>query len=80
PDLLDDDLAAVSVRYDEGARWLVLERGAITVACNLGPKPAEVPLDDARRASVLLTSAHEPGAEGDAIRLPAESVTIYSTR
>ena len=78
PDLLDDDLAAVSVRHDEGARWLVLERGAITVACNLGPKPAEVPLPSSRRASVLLTSTHEPGAEGDAIRLPAESVTIYS--
>ncbi|MGH2774033.1 MAG: malto-oligosyltrehalose trehalohydrolase [Actinomycetota bacterium] len=78
PDLLDDDLAAVSVRYDEGARWLVLERGAITVACNLGPKPAEVPLPSSRRVSVLLTSAHEPGADAGAIRLPAESVTIYS--
>lgn len=79
PDLLDDDLDAVSVRYDEGARWLVLERGAITVACNLGSNPAEVPLQASRRASLLLTSTHEPGAEGDVIRLPAESVTIYST-
>ncbi|CAN5671320.1 malto-oligosyltrehalose trehalohydrolase [soil metagenome] len=79
PDLLDDDLDAVSVRHDEAARWLVLERGAITVACNFGPKPAEVPLPASRRASVLLTSAHEPGTDADAIRLPAESVTIYST-
>ena len=78
PDLLDDDLGGVSVRYDEGGRWLVLERGAITVACNLGPKPAEVLLPASHRASVLLTSAHEPGADADAIRLPAESVTIYS--
>lgn len=78
PDLLEDDLNAVSVRYDEDARWLVLERGAITVACNLGPKPAEVQLSASRRASVLLTSTHEPGADADAIRLPAESVTIYS--
>ena len=80
PDLLDDDLSAVSVRFDEGARWLVVERGVITIACNLGSKPAEVPLAASRRASVQLTSAHEPGTDGDVVRLPAESVTIYSAR
>jgi maltooligosyltrehalose trehalohydrolase len=80
PELLDDDLGAVSVRFDERARWLVVERGAVTIACNLGPRPTEVTLSANRRASVQLTSAHEPGAEGDVIRLPAESVTIYSAR
>ncbi|MGH2701655.1 MAG: malto-oligosyltrehalose trehalohydrolase [Actinomycetota bacterium] len=78
PSLVDDDLEAVKVRYDEEKRWLVVERGEITVACNLGTKPVELDLAQNRRASVLLTSAHEPGADGDAIRLPAESVTIYS--
>ncbi len=78
PSLLDDDLTAVDVRFDEEARWIIVERGGITIACNLGTKPVELDLAQSRRASVLMTSAHEPGAEGDAIRLPAESVTIYS--
>ena len=78
PWLLDDDLEAVEVRFDEEARWLVVERGRITIACNLGTKPVELDLTQSRRVSLLLTSAHEPGADAEAIRLPAESVTIYS--
>ena len=78
PALLDDDLAAVEVRFDETARWLVVERGSITIACNLGSKPVELDLAQTRRGSVLMTSAHEPGADAEVIRLPAESVTIYS--
>jgi len=78
PALLDDDLGAVEVRFDEAARWLVVERGPITIACNLGTKPVELDLGQTRRTSVLLTSAHEPGTDAEVIRLPAESVTIYS--
>ena len=79
PALLDDGLAAVEVRFDEAARWLVVERGSITIACNLGTKPVELDLAQTRRGSMLMTSAHEPGADAEVIRLPAESVTIYST-
>ncbi|MGI8941665.1 MAG: malto-oligosyltrehalose trehalohydrolase [Actinomycetota bacterium] len=78
--LLDDDLAATTVRFDEDKRWMVVERGSITIACNIGAKPVELPLARERRATLLLTSAHEPGAANGVVRLPAESVTIYSAR
>ncbi|MGH2749264.1 MAG: malto-oligosyltrehalose trehalohydrolase [Actinomycetota bacterium] len=79
PALLDGDLGSVVVRFDEDPRWLVVERGPVTIACNLGTKPVEIELPSERRTSMLLTSAHEPGAEDGVIRLPAESVTIYSS-
>ncbi|MFD4989324.1 malto-oligosyltrehalose trehalohydrolase [Streptomyces sp. NPDC058374] len=44
PDLLDADLAAVRVAFDEQARWFAFRRGDIRVALNLGEEPAAVPL------------------------------------
>ena len=46
-------LENVNVRFDERARWLVLERGRISVACNFGPGPQVLPL----RAGALADSA-----------------------
>ncbi|WP_186783153.1 malto-oligosyltrehalose trehalohydrolase [Streptomyces sp. CBG33] len=44
PDLLDADLAAVRVAFDEQARWFAFRRGDIRVALNLGDEPAAIPL------------------------------------
>ena len=35
-ELSDGNLNAVEVRFDEEAQWLVLERGRLRIACNLG--------------------------------------------
>ena len=40
PGLRDGDRAAVEVEFDEAARWLVMRRVGITVACNWGDAPA----------------------------------------
>lgn len=45
PELTDPRLTRVAVRYDEDARWLVMRRGAVTVAAALGPGEAVVPGD-----------------------------------
>jgi maltooligosyltrehalose trehalohydrolase len=45
PELTDGRLDAVEVSYDEDARWLVLARGELRVACNLADQAQTVPLD-----------------------------------
>ncbi|HVF54184.1 MAG TPA: malto-oligosyltrehalose trehalohydrolase [Actinomycetota bacterium] len=78
PDLADGRMDAVATRYDEKEKWLVVERGAITVACNFSKSKAKVPLPAARTAETLLVSAETPGRTGIIVQLPPESVTIYS--
>jgi len=45
PELTDDRLDHGMVRYDAQAGWLVVQRGSIRVACNLGETAHTVPLD-----------------------------------
>jgi len=45
PELTDDRLDYGMVRYDAQAGWLVVQRGSIRVACNLGETAHTVPLD-----------------------------------
>ena len=42
-DLADPWLQRLLVDYDEDARWIVMRRGRLTVACNLGAEPVSVP-------------------------------------
>jgi len=68
-----------AVHFDEDARWLVMERGPVTVAANLGPAPVEVPLGHGRPAAVLLASGDGVSVIDDgraAVRLPPESVVV----
>ena len=44
PALASDGLGPVDVRYDEDARWLVLERGPLSVVCNLAPHEQAIPV------------------------------------
>jgi maltooligosyltrehalose trehalohydrolase len=55
PELSDPRLDLVEVAYDEDARWLVVHRGPLRVAVNLGPDRQEVPLDGTPMG-VLLSS------------------------
>jgi maltooligosyltrehalose trehalohydrolase len=74
PDLSDGRLDKVEIHFDESARWLVMERGAIIVACNLQNAPQTIPLRAARRELLLASGAanvHETSLE-----LPPESVAI----
>lgn len=74
PSLTTLPLDATSVDVDESARTLVLERGPLTVACNLATEPRRLPLDGAAR--VLLASDIEAGVEDGAVVLPPESVAM----
>ncbi|WP_301177503.1 malto-oligosyltrehalose trehalohydrolase [Actinomadura geliboluensis] len=87
PDLNDPRPAAVQVGTDEStARWLVMRRGGIGVAANLGDVPVALPAGPpGARPRLLLASdpaIHlDPGALGDsgraAVELPAASIAIF---
>jgi maltooligosyltrehalose trehalohydrolase len=43
PDLADPWLDHMRIDFDEEQRWIVLHRGSLAIACNLGEGPATVP-------------------------------------
>jgi maltooligosyltrehalose trehalohydrolase len=77
-ELSDGNLNAVNVRFNEEAQWLVLERGGLRIACNLGQEPAEVEVGCG--AQLLLASDDSIGLNGKSIKLGPDSVAIVSVR
>jgi maltooligosyltrehalose trehalohydrolase len=71
PAFTDGRLDVVQTRHDQSDRWLVVERGPVTVACNFSSVPAAV---DISPGEILLTS-NEPSG----LTLPPASVTIWRT-
>ena len=72
PSLSDGRLDAVRTRYDEQARWLLVERGQVTVACNVGSDA--VVLDVSGRP--LLTSDPDVSVAARRLHLPPDTVAI----
>ncbi|MFD9905265.1 malto-oligosyltrehalose trehalohydrolase [Streptomyces sp. NPDC059063] len=77
-DLIDPDLAAVRVAYDDQARWFAVRRGDLRTAVNLGDAEREVPLG-VPHARVLAAwdAVAAPGADG-VLRLPARSCAVLA--
>jgi maltooligosyltrehalose trehalohydrolase len=74
PDLADFWLDHMTVDFDEDARWIVLHRGALAIACNLGDSPATVPV-----AGDVVSAWGTPTADGDRTVLAAQSFAIIRT-
>ncbi len=70
-DLADPWLPRLLVDYDEDARWIVMRRGRLTVACNLGAEPVSVPF-----AGELVLSSDAPDAGDESTVLPPHSFAI----
>jgi maltooligosyltrehalose trehalohydrolase len=75
PVLAEGDLATVRIRFDESQRWLVMERGAISVACNLAPQLQPVPLGPGAH-QFLLASEYSIKISNGAVELPPDAVMI----
>jgi malto-oligosyltrehalose trehalohydrolase len=75
PELTDPRLDRVAVRYDEEARWLVLERGRLLIVASLGDVPLLVPLPEPPTA---VLAASRPGVRpGDAgVLMPGTSLAV----
>jgi maltooligosyltrehalose trehalohydrolase len=76
PALTDGRMDQVRVRVDEEARWLVLERGPVTVACNLAKRAQRMPIGREYFNEVLLTSDPMIEVNATSMALPPESVVI----
>jgi maltooligosyltrehalose trehalohydrolase len=64
----DAAVPPAAVRFDEVARWLVLERGPWSVVCNLSGEPREIPLPAPRPRAVRLSAA--------AVQVSEDTVTL----
>ena len=73
PALMDGCLDRVKVRFDEEARWLVLERLPLVVAANVGAAELRLPLEVAH-----LVTASDAGVQllPEGVNLPPDTVAI----
>jgi maltooligosyltrehalose trehalohydrolase len=78
PDLTNGRLDRVDVHFQESERWLVLTRGSVAVACNLGSEKQTVPLPFPGR--MLLASCKDCLLREAAAELPADGVAIVKAR
>jgi maltooligosyltrehalose trehalohydrolase len=74
--LSDGRLDRVTVTYDEQAKWLVMARSPIAVACNLSDCRQRTPLSIGKDSRILLASDKEIKLVGNGIELAPESVAI----
>ncbi|HEX2239536.1 MAG TPA: malto-oligosyltrehalose trehalohydrolase, partial [Actinomycetota bacterium] len=60
PELCDGRMDLVRTEIDEVARWLLVRRGSITLACNFSEHDVVVPVRADERRTEVLTSALKP--------------------
>ena len=71
PDMADPWLTHLGVDYDEDRRWIVMRRGRLAIACNLGTQPVQVPA-----TGTLVLGWGEPVAGTEATKLAGHSVAV----
>ena len=76
PALLDGDLRAVNVRFNEAERWLAMERGEVTVAFSLAEKPVTLEARDGSKLA-LASDAGVSLREGK-LTLPPDAVAVVT--
>jgi maltooligosyltrehalose trehalohydrolase len=77
PALTDPRLRRVKTEWDEAAGWLIVRRGPVLIAVNLGTAAWTCPA--ARGAQVLARSDPAIRAVADGLALPPDTVAIMST-
>jgi maltooligosyltrehalose trehalohydrolase len=78
PELTDPYLAGVRAEFDEDARWLLVSRGSLRIAANLGDAPASVPL--AGRHGLVITSDPGISVTPESVLLPPASLAVAEER
>lgn len=71
PDLADPWLDHMRVDYDEDARWIVMYRGSLAIACNLGTDAVDVPV-----TGEVMLAWGEPEVNAKTTRLEGYSFAI----
>jgi maltooligosyltrehalose trehalohydrolase len=78
PELTDPRLDRVTADFDEDARWIIVRRGRLRIAANLGAAPARLLLGQ-RGTAVLAASHPEVAIHQNTISLPPSSFTVVET-
>ncbi len=76
PSLNDGEPGQTTASFSEEKKWLVIERGAVTVMGNLGRETVE--LHNPRRLPLLLASRADVEVMGDRVSLPANTLAILT--
>ena len=77
PELADPRFDLVRVDYDEDARWLLIHRGQLRIAANLGEAEAILAIGEpAAKPVALLASAPGISVEPDAVTMPPATFAI----
>lgn len=71
PDLADPWLDNLGVDYDEDRRWIVMRRGSLSIACNLGADAVEVPV-----TGEVVLAWGKPDAGPENTRLDGQSFAV----
>lgn len=74
PDLADPWLPHLGIDFDEDQRWIVMRRGRIAIACNLGEEAVELPV-----TGELLLQWGDPVPRDKRSTLPAHAVAVLRT-
>jgi maltooligosyltrehalose trehalohydrolase len=74
--LNDGDSAHVKVKFDEAGCWLQVDRGLVTVMCNLGDDGVE--FEKPREATLVLASREDIGVTETSVTVPPNQVAIFS--
>ena len=74
PDMADAWLDHLHVDFDEDQRWVVMRRGALSIACNLGTDTVEVPV-----TGEVVLAWDEPDVGPKSTRLGGHSFVIVRT-
>jgi maltooligosyltrehalose trehalohydrolase len=80
PALADGRPERAEVSFDETARWLVMRRGSVAVACNLASATQHVATGLDARAQLLLASESGVTMVDGEVRLPPDSVAIIGAQ
>jgi maltooligosyltrehalose trehalohydrolase len=79
PELTDPRLDRVSADFDEDARWIMVRRGRLRIAANLGPQAVRLPLGQ-RGTGVLAASSPGVAINQDTVTLPPAAFAVIETR
>jgi maltooligosyltrehalose trehalohydrolase len=78
-ELTDPRLDRVHADFDEDARWLLVRRGRLRIAANLGPSAARLPLGQPG-TGVLAASSPGVAIQQDTVTMPPAAFAVIETR
>jgi maltooligosyltrehalose trehalohydrolase len=80
PELRDGNFDRVAVHYHEEQRWLMMNRGPVSVAVNLSEQTCVVPVSDSRSRKLLMASDQRIALTAEGAQLPSDSVAIIGPK